>query len=44
MMKKTITLLFAGMMLLYGISCLAAEPIEVIIPGHKAKVTHQMIN
>jgi hypothetical protein len=32
------------MMLLYGISCLAVEPIEVIIPGHKAKLTHQMIN
>jgi outer membrane protein OmpA-like peptidoglycan-associated protein/Mg-chelatase subunit ChlD len=44
MMKKTITLLFTGMMLLYGISCLAVEPIEVIIPGHKAKLTHQMIN
>ncbi|MGW8300822.1 MAG: OmpA family protein [Desulfobacterales bacterium] len=44
MMKKTITLLFAGMMLLYGINCLAAEPIEVIIAGQKAKLTHQMIN
>jgi outer membrane protein OmpA-like peptidoglycan-associated protein/Mg-chelatase subunit ChlD len=44
MMKKTITLLFAGMMLLYGICCLAAEPIEVILPGHEAKLTHQVIN
>ena len=44
MMKKTNTLLFAGMMLLYGISCLAAESIEVITPGHKAKLTHQAIN
>jgi len=43
-MKKTMTLLFVGMMLLYGISCLAAELIEVIIPGQKAKLTHQMIN
>ncbi len=44
MMKKTNTLLFAGMLLLYGISCLAAESIEVITPGHKAKLTHQVIN
>jgi outer membrane protein OmpA-like peptidoglycan-associated protein/Mg-chelatase subunit ChlD len=44
MMKKTITLLFAGMMLLYGISCLATESIEVTLPGHKAKLTHQVIN
>ncbi|MCK5204825.1 MAG: hypothetical protein KAR15_13180, partial [Desulfobacterales bacterium] len=44
MMKKTNTLLFAGMMLLYGTSCLAAESIEVITPGHKAKLTHQVIN
>ncbi|MEE9496625.1 MAG: VWA domain-containing protein [Desulfobacterales bacterium] len=44
MMKKTNTLLFAAMLLLYGISCLAAEPIEVITPGHKAKLTHQVIN
>ena len=44
MMKKTITILIAGMMLLYGISCLAAEPVEVIISGREAKLTHQVIN
>jgi outer membrane protein OmpA-like peptidoglycan-associated protein/Mg-chelatase subunit ChlD len=44
MMKKTITLLIAGMMLLYGVSCLAAEPIEVTLPGHEAKLNHQVIN
>ncbi len=47
-MKKTMTLLFAAMMLLYAFSCLAAEPaeepVEVIIPGHKAKLTHQEIS
>jgi outer membrane protein OmpA-like peptidoglycan-associated protein/Mg-chelatase subunit ChlD len=44
MMKKTITLLFAGMMLLYGVNCLAAEPIEVITPLHKSNLTFQTIN
>jgi len=43
-MKKIITLLFAGLMLLYGISCPAAELLEVITPAHKAKLTHQVIN
>lgn len=43
-MKKTITLLFAGMMLLYGISCLAAEPIKVITPFHMSNLTYQVIN
>jgi len=48
MMKKTITLLFVAMMLLYALSGLAAEPaaepMEVITPGHKTKLTHQKIS
>ena len=43
-MKKTITFVFAVMMLLYAFSCPAAELLEVITPGHKAKLTHQIIN
>ena len=43
-MKKTTTLLFAGMMLLYGINCLAAEPIKVITPFHMSNLTYQVIN
>jgi outer membrane protein OmpA-like peptidoglycan-associated protein/Mg-chelatase subunit ChlD len=44
MMKKTIPFVFAAMMLLYGINCPAAELLEVITPGHEAKLTHQVIN
>jgi len=36
--------MLAGLLLLSGTNCLAAEPIEVITPGHKAKLTHQLIN
>ena len=43
-MKKSITFVFAAMMLLYGISCPAAELLEIITPGHEAKLTHQVIN
>ena len=43
-MKNKTTLLLAALLLLYGISCLAAEPIEVITPRHEAKLTHQMID
>ncbi|MGD8335406.1 MAG: hypothetical protein PVF11_17175, partial [Desulfobacterales bacterium] len=43
-MKNKTTLLLAGLLLLYGISCLAAEPIEIITPNHKSKLTHQMID
>ena len=47
-MKKTMTFVFAAMMLLYAPGCLAAdsvaEPIEVVTPGHKAKLTHQEIS
>jgi Mg-chelatase subunit ChlD len=44
MMKKKIILLIAGMMLLYGINCLAAEPLEIITPFHKSNLTFQAIN
>ena len=40
-MKHKTILILTGLLLLYGINCLAAEPIEVITPGHKAKVMHQ---
>ena len=43
-MKKTITFVFAVMMLLYAFSCPAAGLLEIITPGHKAKLTHQVIN
>ena len=43
-MKKTIPLMLTAMMLLYALNCPAAEPLEVITPGHKAKLTHQVIN
>jgi outer membrane protein OmpA-like peptidoglycan-associated protein/Mg-chelatase subunit ChlD len=43
-MRKKTTLLLAGLLLLYGISCLAAEPIEVVTPNHKSKLTHQLID
>ncbi|MGD8797678.1 MAG: OmpA family protein [Desulfobacterales bacterium] len=43
-MKNKITLLLAGLLLLHGFSCLAAEPIVVTTPGHEAKLTHQVIN
>ena len=43
-MKKKIIIMLAGLLLLYGTNCLAAEPIEVLTPGHKAKLTHQPIN
>lgn len=55
-MKKTITLLFAAMLLLYTFSGQAtepaaeptaesaAEPIEVILPGHEAVLKHQEIS
>jgi outer membrane protein OmpA-like peptidoglycan-associated protein/Mg-chelatase subunit ChlD len=43
-MKKTMTLLLATMMLLFALSCLADEPpLEVVTPGHKAKLTHQIL-
>ena len=42
-MKKTITFLFAVIVVLYALSCPAAEPIEVLTPSHAAKLTHQMI-
>lgn len=43
-MKNKIILMLAGLLLLSGTNCLAAEPIEVITPGHKAKLTHQLID
>ena len=43
-MKKSITFMFAAMMLLYALSCPASELLEVITPGHKAKLTHQVID
>ncbi len=43
-MKNNITLLFSGLLLLFGMNCLAADPIEVITPDRKAKLTHQLIN
>jgi outer membrane protein OmpA-like peptidoglycan-associated protein len=44
MMKKTNTFVLVAMMLLYALSCPAAELLEVITPGHEAKLTHQVIN
>jgi outer membrane protein OmpA-like peptidoglycan-associated protein/Mg-chelatase subunit ChlD len=44
MMKKTSTFVFAVVMLLYALSSPASELLEVITPGHKAKLTHQVIN
>ena len=43
-MKKTMTLLFVAMMLLYGTHILAADPIEVITPFHKSNLTFQAVN
>ena len=43
-MKKTITLLMVGMMLVYATHCLAADPIEVITPFHKSNLTFQAVN
>ena len=36
--------MLTAMMILYALNCPAAEPLEVITPGHKAKLTHQVIN
>jgi outer membrane protein OmpA-like peptidoglycan-associated protein/Mg-chelatase subunit ChlD len=43
-MKKTIPFILTAIMLLYALNCPAAEPLEIITPGHKAKLTHQVIN
>ncbi len=43
-MKNKIILMLAGLLLLSGTNCLAAESIEVLTPGHKAKLTHQLID
>jgi outer membrane protein OmpA-like peptidoglycan-associated protein/Mg-chelatase subunit ChlD len=40
-MKNKIAYLLTGLLLSYAASCLAAEPIEVLTPGHESKLTHQ---
>jgi len=43
-MKKTILLILVGIIFSYGVSCLASEPIKVLTPNLKSKLSFQVIN
>ncbi|MFQ5772662.1 MAG: VWA domain-containing protein, partial [bacterium] len=43
-MKKLVYLLVIVSGVFYFATCLAAEEIQVLVPGHKAKITHQVID